>query len=1673
MLGGHPRRSRTLAILPLVATLLLLGGTPLVAWAASATSSVAEGSAAQGRAGFILGPCRYSGIGDWLIDCRVIYSASTLEVNGDITLIPGGELVLTNGTSLIQQDPANNRRLLMQSGSRVEVATGATLQVGDFLTEPNHLIIVSEGGRIRSGGQVELLTGDLTMTNSTWENYAATGGAGLPGEVATFLVNESTAAFHGVTLRSYGGKGGRDSPETFGAPGGSSTVAVNAGAIGASVLDFRGGDGGDGPNGGAAKSAFGGGTGGQANASLSTGSLSGGSLTVVGGRGGRGGAGGPGGTSNGGSGGPGGDGGAALLNMGDAQGEAAIDEGERLAIGGGDAGDGGAGGSSDAANGGNGGNGGRGGRSFIEVRCSNFALGQGGDVRASAGDGGKGGQWGALNPGAPSGKDGSPGAGGTGGDVEVWLACSAEVDVDQGNVTAYAGQGGKGGVGESVGGDGGNGGSATLQVNASSSIAFRGSATLHCSLGARGGDGGNGAPVNGAGKSGNGGVGGVSNIFLHTWDRSPTDTIVGDYCNLVSEPPLGGVSETFPNAPFTRGSSGAPGSSRLVFDTQQTTLSHSITGTLLEGFDGTDHGTLREVEVHNADRAAVIDPIPGGPPVQAQVEVYYTLCVRARPGDVGPPPASATVKVFVGADDPAPLSRPIGGPSFQTCFADVLAQVITVTTSDIREITVTAEYPDGALAKSQKLVVTRSLTCGPPVTKDNCIQLVATGNRAAPSVTIDNPIATEVIKSENLAGGIYYTSGEARADEDREGDIGEVVIRIRSDPETGSGEIKAEFRWVKEGGAWRLMGSVLPGQSPASIGPQRIRWEVPWNIGAFDNQTKAYLYPTGIYLLSARTFDGTFWSDDLGRGGVLFSDITVTIQQPPIPVEPPLLDPTYKFDPSCTILVRTDGCTVIFEAPPIVSVPAGISVLRMEWDFNNDGKADRSYIPGTASGQVPDTPANVEVVFQEPGLKQARYTVYPDLGRAIIKNIRITVAKEPLPPVQQDLFPIYAGVAVIIGAFGAVVMLNNLQYRRRVLDRIEELRTVSRVEIEGIFCPRCNFELPAAGAACIRCAATDAVGDVRAVISKIRTRGVNLVDAEGVLNDAVDLLEQGSFIEAIAKAEDARKNTQVISQDFVNVEALVKVHEKRLQDLKDEFGRRVELPESPADRELYQAKLALGRGDFPTVFSHLTNVEGTYELSRDQWRLFMVDDKILTVDRMIANVRSRGIKVGEAEDLVAKARAAYTSGEKAQSLQTIEEAERAIREINKTFINASEKLQNAEGRYADGIAKGTIEGMQTEGQAAAERAGGLLEQLRQAFRDGLYPNVLEIYRELDKVLPKTKRKAKDLDWPDQAERLTEQVAAYAAKEQAEAQAKPTFSFASSSETPEPPTVLEARAQIARALELVAQAQAAGLDVTDPVTMVSTAQDRAQVGQTSEAKDLATNAAFLIGELLRALGISIDEARVAAAMATAGGSMGAAEYATEHPQAATAPGPSHGAGGDSLEAALAAAQAASLAEGQTPTPTAASAAAATTAQAMQAESKSSCPGCSKPIKARWKTCPYCGIDLASPGPAPAGPAPAEQVQTYSDPNEVVTTQEYASGQADSAPGYGPERATSQAYAPVSTEQSLEYQPQVQELRAESPAVHPSPAPEEAASTCSSCGKNRKSRWKSCPYCGQVF
>ena len=904
----------------------------------------------------------------------------------------------------------------------------------------------------------------------------------------------------------------------------------------------------------------------------------------------------------------------------------------------------------------------------------------------------------------------------------------------------------------------------------------------------------------------------------------------------------------------------------------------------------------------------------------------------------------------------------------------------------------------------------------------------------APHILIASPDNNQIVKTKDLAPCRAATPDEAEApgclkvegdawvdDKNKEGSITDIWVTVMYKFDL------SKYSWKVDGKAT----GVHLGQPKA----RRTTWYLNWEVGKIDTTKAEPAWSQGDWIITVKTFDGFYWSDNIDRGGRVV-DVNLTLIQPPSIFHPPTIfagaskEVQYQYYQSGIKITHNDAKITVNDK--------NMKIIRYEWAFEEESHVDWAYIPqDCAMGQACTIPS-VDNVYNTTGIHTAYFTAVDNRGNRWMDSKKIQIDRTAPPaksPIEDFVNAYFVPLALLAILIMIVAILANVMSRKRMERRLEELSSTHRIEVHANTCDRCGDPLQEGTTACKRCDATDYLSSIQQVILEIKGSGVNVIDAEAMLEDAVSLYDQGQYEPAKQKAYEAQVKANELRGKYVETTEMISQWESKINKIKDDAGG-VKLEQCEAETTVYHARLALGRGDFQMVHDYLSKIDPAIEAMRGQVKVKVVENRIGVVERMIANVQGRGIKVLEAEDILRKAKDTFGSGDYEAAHVQAERAEKAIKRTNMIFIESSERISQVEERMAKADKKGEAD-IVAQGRTA-------LEKMKAAFLDGLYDNVMEIWKEVDKVLPAL-RVSKKLAWEKEATRLTVEGSADA---KVEAEEKPPAALAADIQKAEAkaaaearkPTQAEAAELLQKCYDRIMLARQNAIETTDADELYNDARKEMEAANYDVAVDYSRNAIFLMEELLQVMGVKIPEEKKP-------------EPVPEVPKVEERPP-----------------------EPEVPK---------VEKRPVAAAEETICPSCGKKVKARWATCPYCGITLLAEAPPEK---PVEEVQGYGPVEkrptmpygpegkvEEVKTQEYMPQETrvkeyiggETTEGYRQEKLATKEYMPEHAEITPE-EPKVEEKPVEAPVAA---VPDKVK--CLICGRDVKSKWKTCPYCGATL
>lgn len=521
-----------------------------------------------------------------------------LTVSGFINVSQGAILEVTAGGAIHVRGGPQGVRLQLATGSVLHVEQGR-LDL-DGLSAPglsNQANIELIDANVTSRGYFGASSNSVTVQRSSINVTAPPVSIGQNGGCAVMIIGgRITAVVSESFFLVQAAQGGVGTQGGRGGDGGCALVDLQPRALSHVTLRVYGGGGGKGGTGANGGSGGDGGVGGEATVTSSAATIASSDICLAGGGGGIGARGSDSTNASAGHGGLGKPGGKASFAV------QAPDSFSMafttLCVDGGNGGTGGGGGAyrgnENTKKGGNGGTAAEGGSATITVTAPNLVSLSDSTISARGAPGGLGGPYGLGMPSQAAGTNGRPGVGGTGGNARVAINSSG-FDLKTARVTilARAGSGGDGGQGGIEGGFGGDGGSGAATVYSLIGVSLTG--TCMNATGGRGGTGAGGSTI-----SGKGGEGGNADVRANS---SGTVEMVGG-CLGAKAGAKGPAGEA--------GREGVEGIPNLYLNAAQFTLTDCTLGNQLDDYTGAARSQLINCTFTETFAGSPIIPLGSG-----------------------------------------------------------------------------------------------------------------------------------------------------------------------------------------------------------------------------------------------------------------------------------------------------------------------------------------------------------------------------------------------------------------------------------------------------------------------------------------------------------------------------------------------------------------------------------------------------------------------------------------------------------------------------------------------------------------------------------------------------------------------------------------------------------------------------------------------------------------------------------------------------------------------------------------------------------------------------------------------------------------------------------------------------------------------------------------------------
>ncbi|MBM4248310.1 MAG: hypothetical protein FJ149_02550 [Euryarchaeota archaeon] len=1360
---------------------------------------------------------------EWDIVRDYTITGSTRSFSGNITVFTGVNLYIRNNGRLVQPHKADGHWVLfVKAGGNVEVLDNSELDVDHYIAESGTGLAVTNRSAVRANG-VFNATSTVYFTDSTLTVTAPSGTApSEPGEPARLnLDSGSGGTIQRATLSVTGGDGdkGAEGHGTPGGDGGRVDVVVTSKDFFGMRLSARAGNGGTGGSVGATTPDGGiGGRGGDLTIRLVGNGFSNSTINATSGIGGRGADGMMTTGRNGGNGGSGGDGGSVTFNW---TGKGiAIAQRSNISVSSGHGGEGGDGGAAQSGNkdGGDGGKGGNGGTVGASIECEGEMSVSDSRMVFKADYGPTGGVFGRAMLG---GMDGAAGDGGEGGSCALSLKLNDAFSASNSSLVSWAGGGGAGGLG-STGGKGGRGGSSLLDLSLQTLLSentVTATTTELVSRAGPGGDGGKGLRIGDKqGQPGDGGKGGGARLLVDA-DRSITLTGSHVLCdegrNGTADPPA---------------RPGDPGVGEHYFFTTKVNMTRTVYSQTMGWVDNNDLWVLNSSPLVRGNPP--LRPPHFLPPTESGVaEEWWMLQTRVR-DILGNTITDGTITVEVYRDNRLVSARrtdPLGMASFRLLGSRYSTKPAENVFGVVYNVKAVAD--DGLLSDPVSV----------QMVDDKQEVLTIIDVRWPPIVNITEP--DPKIKPLLDASQFIHVDGRT--------DMYLIEGTAQDDFRNSKWIISRVQVIIGEGGSWVDTDFEM-------VSPGLYKWNHTWDIVNWSRSMLVY-YPSGIIPapIQARAFNDRFW-------GYAIANITVRLAA--IPPAPPRIQITSPAEsPSGGTINFTN---VPFEKPVVfdgrVLESYGTKVTRWEWDFDTTG----GYRADFSSPDSPKTNVSytrdlndeyLDVVLKVFDNESARRVElyragvpFDSFGYEFDTNdgsvlVKLRVKVDPIPVKGDDglgrFLSRYGGIT-FLGIIALVMMVGAAQTyrsrRRHIAERkAKEERETLRIDVSEMKCARCSEPIADPSEGCLKCKAQDELGRVQQRLLDLKGAGINVTDAESLLETGVDAFDAKSYEEAHGKALEAKKVAGELEAKYNETAKVISGWETRIAALKVD---RPEADVSDAETRVYHARLALGRGDHVEALRNLDGLEGVLAKADKVGVRRGAEELLLSTKRMLGNLQKRGVVLdGRITSMLSTAETAMERGEYDQVSDFCKEAETLVRENNKMFMRASEQLRQSESRVLN--AKGM-----------GQSVGGTedwLARAKTAMSGGNYAGVLE---ETGRVLsffgvaPKPVAAGKKVDWKREA-------AVLEGREGKPAPARPAVVAPAPAPTLEvepSPELKEAAERLLRdANAAVAAAREVAVDVTDGKELVEKAKDAYKARRYDEASDLAKSATFLLKELAAA------------------------------------------------------------------------------------------------------------------------------------------------------------------------------------------------------------------------------
>jgi uncharacterized OB-fold protein len=1356
-----------------------------------------------------------------------------MTFTGNITVFTGISLYIHNGARLTVPHRAGSHWVFfVKAGGYVEVKDSSLLDIDWYQAESGTYTTVQNNSAVRANG-VFNATGGATVLDSSINVTAASGtNPSDAGESAILFLGTGGlgGSIQHSTLSVTAGDGlnGYDTQGTDGGPGGDVSIMMSSNDFINVTLNARAGHGGKGGTAGTTTVNGGrGGKGGNLFMKMGGNSIVNSAITASSGVGGDGTSGFGGTGFDAGSAGDGGDGGAVDFRWAGGKTDGLTGMAITSSILNVSAGHGGSGGDggralSQGKAGGNGARGGRGGSILVNITCNGPMALTDSTIGFQAGYAPSGGICGLAVPG---GRDGQAGDGGDGGSSACTMALNDSFKATNATVFSIAGSGGTGGLGTSAG-NGGTGGTGILNISVQTLLTEDTMVLKNGAFTGRGGNGGNGGKAissgNAQGQPGNGGKGGRANLYLYA--EKSVDVSAS---KLLCDEGLSGAADK-PAKP------GNPGVGELMIYSGVVNLVNTAYSQTMGPVDDNDLWTLDSSPITRVNPP--LKPPHILPPTEFGVaEEYWSLTCLVQ--DIfGKPVTTGTSLVEVYRGDSLVTSKRADA-SGKAVFR-LLGSRYTAS-----DQTVGIVYSAKAADDSGMF----SYSVGAQMVQDQIVTLTLISKGFAPLCAITAPderLTPQMDASQYIRqGGLidqYLIEGNAQdSPQNNLPSISQVEVKI------GDGQwVSANFQMAS---------------------PGFYKWNLTWDLYNWSVAELA-TYPLGIIPcpIYARAFNDKLWSDDLDHSGKLtVANITVRLLK--IPPRPPVIQivkpkPSPLNGTTSTIEVSSEK-EIAFDG--IILNSSGTKVTRWEWYFNDtSSRADYSspvspstnvsyprYDEGNyfyVTLKVYDNESQTRVDLLAKGVGYDEFGYPFELDGGVLVRLRVYVKESP--HIEDSAWVKFIkgyGAFIVLGIIMLVAMAAaayTFQVRRRHIAerKAKDERETLRIDVSEMTCARCSEPIADPSKGCSQCKAQDALGQVQQRLLDMKGSGVNISDAEAMLEEGVDAFDAKAYEEAYEKAQKAKEKAAELEAKYQETAAVINGWETRIAALKvDRPGADV----TEAETKVYHSRLALGRGDHAEALRNLEGLESVLAKADKVGMRRGAEELLESTRRMVANIQKRGVMIeAKIEKALGDAGTALEKADYDTVTARCKEAEALVKETNRGFMRAIENLRQSESRVLN--AKGMSQSL-----GATEE---WLAQAKTAMAGGNYAAVIEATNRVlgfFGISPRAPAAAeKKVDWKREVAILEGREGKEAA---APARPKPAAPQPAAGvlEVEPSPEMKDATEKLIREThDTIARAREQAVDVTDGEDLLEKAKDAYKARRYEEAQDLAKSAMFLMTEL---------------------------------------------------------------------------------------------------------------------------------------------------------------------------------------------------------------------------------